>query len=145
MHSRVNTQMHYRGCHYARMNLLRQNVERYLEQKGWSVSYFAKLAKVSQPTMQRMLAGNIKAPSIETVTAIAERLNVSIDDLVRRELFVSQGKGVKEDPPPRLKIVDNGSHAATEVGSMIESLGKAGMLAPQDLRLLGSLARRLAR
>ena len=69
-----------------------------LHHQRMSVYMLAKRAEVPLRTVQRIVAGEGKQPSVWTIAAIARVLGVSIDDLVR---LPAQEDTPAEQPPAK--------------------------------------------
>src|SRR5215510_1175413 len=72
-----------------------------LHQQGMSVYMLAKRADVPLRTVQRIVAGEGKQPSVWTIAALARVLSVSMDALCR--LHGSQGETRSPQPPAPAK------------------------------------------
>ena len=67
--------------------MLSENFKKYRKKKGWSQDKLAKLADVTHTTLVKIESGVNKNPTIQTLTKLADALEVSIDELVgRRQL-----------------------------------------------------------
>jgi transcriptional regulator with XRE-family HTH domain len=53
-------------------------------QRGWSIPQLAKAARLPLSTVQKICAGKSKQPSVWTIWALAEVLDVSMDYLCGR-------------------------------------------------------------
>lgn len=60
------------------------NFKKLRAQKGYSLEKVARLAELSLNTVVRLESGINKNPTIETLTKIANALNVSVDDLIQK-------------------------------------------------------------
>ena len=59
------------------------NFKKLRAQKGYSLEKVARLADLSLNTVVRLESGINKNPTIETLTKIAQALDVSVDDLIK--------------------------------------------------------------
>ncbi|OGZ44107.1 MAG: hypothetical protein A2W41_00160 [Candidatus Ryanbacteria bacterium RIFCSPHIGHO2_01_45_13] len=59
------------------------NFKKLRAQKGYSLEKVARLADLSLNTVVRLESGTNKNPTIETLTKIAQALDVSVDDLIK--------------------------------------------------------------
>ena len=59
------------------------NFKKLRAQKGYSLERVARLADLSLNTVVRLESGTNKNPTIETLTKIANALEVSVDDLLK--------------------------------------------------------------
>jgi len=59
------------------------NIKKLRKQKGYSLEKISKLANLSLNTVVKVESGINKNPTIETLTKIADALNVKIDDLIK--------------------------------------------------------------
>jgi len=59
------------------------NFKKLRAQKGYSLEKVARLADLSLNTVVRLESGVNKNPTIETLTKIANALEVSVDDLIK--------------------------------------------------------------
>lgn len=65
---------------------LKQNLQKILEEREWSVSQLEKKVGVSkQQSIQNIFRGISKNPSIELVYGISKALNVSIEELLTNQ------------------------------------------------------------
>ena len=64
--------------------MLAKNLKKYRKKKGWSQDKLAKLADVTHTTLVKIESGVNKNPTIQTLTKLADALEVSIDELVGR-------------------------------------------------------------
>jgi len=62
-------------------NKIESNFKKLRAQKGYSLEKVARLADLSLNTVVRLESGVNKNPTIETLTKIANALEVSVDDL----------------------------------------------------------------
>lgn len=60
------------------------NFKKLRAQKGYSLERVARLADLSLNTVVRLESGVNKNPTIETLTKIANALEVSVDDLIQK-------------------------------------------------------------
>ena len=67
----------------SRSNNLSTIVKKLREKKGLSQEKLARLADVSNNTIVNIEASKQKNPTIDTLTKIAEALNVSVNDLIK--------------------------------------------------------------
>ena len=67
----------------ANASTLAKKVKNLSEEKGLSQEKLARLADVSNNTIVNVEAGKQKNPTIDTLTKIAEALNISINDLIK--------------------------------------------------------------
>jgi len=83
---------------------LKTNIEKQLSARNLSVSELERRAGLKQSTLQNILYGRSKNPSIETVSLIAKELNCSIEELMgelnvyHSEVPVSKIDAVVEEP-----------------------------------------------
>jgi len=64
-------------------NKIGSNFKKLRAQKGYSLEKVARLADLSLNTVVRLESGVNKNPTIETLTKIANALEVSVDDLLK--------------------------------------------------------------
>ena len=64
-------------------NKIGSNFKKLRAQKGYSLEKVARLAELSLNTVVRLESGVNKNPTIETLTKIANALEVSVDDLLK--------------------------------------------------------------
>lgn len=64
--------------------MLAQNIRRFRLKNGLSQEKLSRLADISTATLVKIEAGVAKEPTINTITKIADALEVSIDTLVGR-------------------------------------------------------------
>lgn len=64
--------------------MLAKKLKEYRKKKGWSQDKLAKLADVTHTTLVKIESGVNKNPTIQTLTKLADALEVSIDELVER-------------------------------------------------------------
>ena len=64
-------------------NKIGSNFKKLRAQKGYSLEKVARLADLSLNTVVRLESGVNKNPTIETLTRIAQALDVSVDDLLK--------------------------------------------------------------
>ena len=64
-----------------------KNLKELRKQKGWSQERLARESNISYHTLIKLEQNGIKNPKIETVTKLADALNVSLDELIGREGF----------------------------------------------------------
>jgi len=64
-------------------NKIGSNFKKLRAQKGYSLEKVARLAELSLNTVVRLESGVNKNPTIETLTRIAQALEVSVDDLIK--------------------------------------------------------------
>lgn len=62
-----------------------KNLAKIRKQKGWSQEKLAQEAGISYNTLIKIERGGIKNPKIETVIKLSSALDVSVDDLLRKE------------------------------------------------------------
>lgn len=71
------------------MSILQQTLRHLLDEKNITPSQLAKESGVKQPVIHRILSGETLDPKIGTVSAIADYLNISINDLVGKSSLKS--------------------------------------------------------
>ena len=64
-------------------NAIAKNVRRFWQEKGISQDRLSKLADLSLNTVVNIEAGGNRNPTIETLTKIANALDVKVDDLIK--------------------------------------------------------------
>ena len=64
-------------------NKIASNFKKLRAQKGYSLERVARLTDLSLNTVIRIESGVNKNPTIETLTRIAQALEVSVDDLLK--------------------------------------------------------------
>ena len=64
--------------------MLAKNLKNYRKKKGWSQDKLARAADVTHTTLVKIESGVNKNPTIQTLTKLADALEVSIDELVGR-------------------------------------------------------------
>ena len=64
-------------------NKISSNFKKLRAQKGYSLEKVARLSDLSLNTIVRLESGVNKNPTIETLTKIANALEVSVDDLLK--------------------------------------------------------------
>ena len=64
--------------------MLSENLKKYRKKKEWSQDKLAKFADVTHTTLVKIESGVNKNPTIQTLTKLADALEVSIDELVGR-------------------------------------------------------------
>ena len=65
--------------------MLAKKLKEYRKKKDWSQDKLAKLADVTHTTLVKIESGVNKNPTIQTLTKLADALEVSIDELVGRK------------------------------------------------------------
>ncbi|CDH31450.1 helix-turn-helix domain-containing protein [Xenorhabdus bovienii] len=74
----------------AKSDALTTNVRHLMKKYGiYSVTQLATHLKINQPTLHRMLTGEVEDPKYSTVKTIAEFFNVSVTDLMEGDLQAS--------------------------------------------------------
>ena len=63
--------------------MLSENLKKIREKKGLSKMKLAKLSGISRRNIMLIETGRRKNPSIETVKALSNALNVSIEELIK--------------------------------------------------------------
>ncbi|MCG5031691.1 helix-turn-helix domain-containing protein [Mesosutterella sp. OilRF-GAM-744-9] len=76
------------------MTKLGENLKQLMTAKTLSATQLARMSGVAQSQITRILTGEAKHPTIDTVVALAQGLNVSLYDLVS-----TSGGGIKVFPP----------------------------------------------
>ncbi len=66
------------------MQIIKKNLKMMIEEKGISVAVLSKLSNVSESTIRGILNLKLKTTNTKTVIKIANALNVTIDDLLKR-------------------------------------------------------------
>lgn len=66
--------------------MLAQNIRKLRKKKELSQEKLARLADISTATLVKIEAGTAKEPTITTVSKIAVALDISIDELVGRNV-----------------------------------------------------------
>ena len=66
------------------LSIIAKNIKKYREKKGISQDKLSKLAGVTLHTITKIESGATPDPRIETVKKIADALEVSVDDLLRK-------------------------------------------------------------
>jgi len=64
-------------------NKISENLKKLREKKGYSLEKVARLADLSLNTIVKVENGVNKNPTIETLTKIANALEVGVDDLIK--------------------------------------------------------------
>lgn len=64
-------------------NKISDNLKKLREKKGYSLEKVARLADLSLNTIVKVENGVNKNPTIETLTKIANALEVGVDDLIK--------------------------------------------------------------
>ncbi|MBV4430719.1 helix-turn-helix transcriptional regulator [Clostridium tyrobutyricum] len=77
----------------------RDKIIKLLEEKGWSKYKLAKEASIPQSSLHDILSGKIKNPTVDRVKAIADALEITVDEL----LDENEDKN-KEDFKPTLSV-----------------------------------------
>jgi transcriptional regulator with XRE-family HTH domain len=67
----------------AMSNKISENLKKLREKKGYSLEKVARLADLSLNTIVKVENGVNKNPTIETLTKIANALEVGVDDLIK--------------------------------------------------------------
>ena len=78
-------------------NIVADSIRLTREKKGVTISQLARLSGIGHATISEIESGNIKNPSLGSVTKIAEALGVSIDSLV----YGKHDKNYKPNKPPQ--------------------------------------------
>jgi putative transcriptional regulator len=65
------------------MSNIATNLKKLREAKKLSQEKLARLADVANNTIVKIEAGKNKNPTLETLTKIANALNISVDDLIK--------------------------------------------------------------
>lgn len=79
-------------------NTLKQNIERQLNSTGLSIKELERQSGLKPSTIQNILNGRSKNPTIETLLSISKRLNCTVDELLNNtsteklSLTISHGK-----------------------------------------------------
>lgn len=76
--------------HRIMLTLLINNLNALADREGISVNALAKKLGIPQPTMHRLLKGQTKKPSVQTLQPIAEHFGVSVDDLMDKDLSLGR-------------------------------------------------------
>ena len=66
----------------------KDNLEKIIKDSNLSVSALERRANLSRNTIQNILYGKIKTPSIETIRSIASALNCKIEDILSNQNFI---------------------------------------------------------
>ena len=64
-------------------NLIGKNIKKFRQEKGVSQDRLSKLADLSLNTVVNIESGGNLNPTIETLTKIANALDVKVDDLIK--------------------------------------------------------------
>jgi len=64
-------------------NLIGKNIKKFRQEKGISQDRLSKLADLSLNTVVNIESGGNLNPTIETLTKIANALDVKVDDLIK--------------------------------------------------------------
>lgn len=64
---------------------LRENIRKYRKKRGLSQDRLTKMADITLTTLVKIENGLNNNPTLNTLTKLAEALDVSIDDLVRKK------------------------------------------------------------
>lgn len=65
-------------------NVIGKNIRRFRQEKGVSQDRLSKLADLSLNTIVNIESGGNLNPTIETLTKIANALDVKVDDLIKK-------------------------------------------------------------
>lgn len=63
--------------------MLDNNLKIKREEKGYSKMKLAKLSKISRKTIEFIESGKVKSPKLQTIEALAEALNIPIEELIK--------------------------------------------------------------
>lgn len=63
-------------------SLLKNNLQKILKQKDWSISQLERKAQLKEQSIQNIFRGTSKNPSVELVYGIAKALDTSIEELI---------------------------------------------------------------
>ena len=99
---------------------VKQNLERLLKQRDWSVAQLERKAGIKEHSIQNIFRGSSKNPSIELVYGVAKALDVSVEDLITNKesflisnydsyaeicrLVLQEIKNITSKPTPQKKI-----------------------------------------
>ena len=67
------------------MSTIGKNIKRYRQDKGLSQDKLSKLADLSLNTVVKIELDESPNPTIETIQRIAKALDVSVDDLLKKQ------------------------------------------------------------
>jgi len=65
--------------------MLSDNIKKFRKKKGMSQDKLAKLADVTHTTLVKLESGANDNPTVKTLKKIADALEISLDDLIRRK------------------------------------------------------------
>lgn len=74
------------------MSALKKRLQQKLDQAQINVSELERRANLPLSTARRILLGNTRNPTLETIVAISNVLGCSIDELAREESFADSAK-----------------------------------------------------
>jgi transcriptional regulator with XRE-family HTH domain len=77
---------------------LQANIKKRLSVRSLSVSELERRAGLKQSTVQNILHGRSKNPSIETIKCIAQELNCSIEELIGEIVFSGASDNASSSP-----------------------------------------------
>jgi len=66
-------------------NFLRENIRKYRKQKGLSQDRLTKMADITLTTLVKIENGINDNPTLNTLTKLADALDVSIADLIKKK------------------------------------------------------------
>lgn len=66
--------------------ILSQNIKKFRKKIGWSMDQLSKKADIPFSSLNNIEMGRTKSPSIETLVKLANAFNISLDQLVGRNV-----------------------------------------------------------
>ncbi|NNM59868.1 MAG: helix-turn-helix domain-containing protein [Legionellales bacterium] len=81
-----------------RRHRLIETIERIMKEKNFTPTQLAKYCNLQQPTIHRLLSGQTNDPRLSTLLQIAEHLDITLDELIGKRVFVSNKLAVRNVP-----------------------------------------------
>jgi transcriptional regulator with XRE-family HTH domain len=97
---------------------LSENIQELLSRKGWKQKDLADRAGIDQPYISRIVRGEKANPSCEVLIAIADALEVSLDELFGREY----GRTVPPPPPTPIRAIRSGRDRREPLRALFDGL-----------------------
>lgn len=90
------------------IHCLRKNLDMYLSEKGITINSLAEAADISTETLKTILYGNSKDCKLSTIIALANALDVTVDELVGRldEKTQKSLRTYRELPSSSKRLID---------------------------------------
>ncbi len=72
--------------------ILKQNIEKFISNKKYSLSKFSEVSGVSLSTISRILSGEIKNPTSYTIEQLSKAIKIPPDKLINNEIEITESE-----------------------------------------------------